>query len=32
VSNASIDTLLFSGVKFYPELLNGVIKGTITGA
>ena len=32
VSNASIDTLLFSGVKFYPELLSGVIKGTITGA
>jgi hypothetical protein len=32
VSNASIDTLLFSGVKFYPELLSGVIKGTIAGA
>jgi len=29
--NASIDTLIFSGVKFYPELLDGVILSTITG-
>ena len=30
--NASINTLIFSGVKFYPEMLDGVIKGTVTGA
>jgi len=30
--NASITTLLFCSVLFYPELLDGVIKGTITGA
>lgn len=31
--NASIDTLVFSGVTFYPEEVDGVIKGTIsTGA
>ena len=31
-SNASIDTLLLSGVELYPEYANGVIVGTITGA
>lgn len=30
--NATVDTLLMSGVVFYPELLDGVIVGTITGA
>lgn len=31
--NATVDTLVFSGVVFYPEMLNGVIVGTIgTGA
>jgi hypothetical protein len=31
-SNATVDTLVMSGVVFYPELLDGVIKTTITGA
>lgn len=30
--NATIDTLVMSGVVFYPELLNGVIVGTISAA
>ncbi|MDO4614624.1 MAG: hypothetical protein Q4B15_03250 [Lachnospiraceae bacterium] len=30
--NASVDTLLFSGVTFYPEYTDGVIKISITGA
>lgn len=30
--NATIDTLAMSGVKFYPEMLDGVIIGTITPA
>ena len=30
--NASITTLLFCSVLFYPELLDGVFKATITGA
>lgn len=30
--NATVDTLAMSGVVFYPELLDGVIVGTITGA
>ena len=30
--NASINTLVMSGVVFYPELLDGVIVGTITPA
>ena len=32
--NATVDTLVFSGVVFYPEMLDGVIVGTIssTGA
>lgn len=30
--NASIDTLIFSGVRFYPEYADGVIVGTIAGA
>ena len=29
-SNASVDTLLFSGVAFFPEYIDGVFKGTIT--
>ncbi len=31
-SNATIDTLVMSGVVFYPELLDGVIVGTISPA
>lgn len=30
--NASVDTLIFSGVQFFPELLDGVVVGNITGA
>jgi hypothetical protein len=30
--NATIDTLVMSGVVFYPEMLDGVIVGTITPA
>ena len=30
--NASITTLIFCGVIFYPELLDGVVVSTITGA
>lgn len=30
--NASLQTLLFCSVLFYPEYLDGVIKGSITGA
>lgn len=30
--NASITTLIMSGVVFYPELLDGVVVGSITGA
>lgn len=30
--NASVGTLVMSGVVFYPEMLDGVIVGTITGA
>ena len=30
--NATIDTLAMSGVKFYPEMLDGVFIGTITPA
>lgn len=30
--NASIETLVMSGVVFFPELADGVIVGTITGA
>lgn len=29
-NNASVDTLLFSGVVFFPEYVDGVFKGTIT--
>lgn len=29
-SNASVDTLMFSGVVFFPEYVDGVFKGTIT--
>ena len=29
-SNATVDTLVMSGVVFYPELLDGVIVGTIS--
>lgn len=29
-ANASIDTLLMSGVVFYPEFADGIFKGTIT--
>lgn len=31
-SNASIETLMFSGVIFYPELLDGVVVSTITAS
>lgn len=31
-SNATIDTLAFSGVKFFPELLDAVVVGTVTAA
>lgn len=30
-NNASIDTLLFCSVLFYPEYIDGVFKGTISG-
>ena len=30
--NATIDTLMFSSVVFYPELLDGVIVATINAA
>ena len=30
--NATIDTLMFSSVVFYPELLDGVIVATIKAA
>ncbi len=30
--NATVDTLVMSGAVFYPEVLDGVIKATITGA
>lgn len=30
-NNASIDTLLFCSVVFYPEFIDGVFKGTISG-
>ena len=30
--NATVDTLVFSGVVFYPELLDGVIVATISPA
>lgn len=30
--NATVDTLAMSGIVFYPEMLDGVIKATITGA
>ena len=30
--NASIETLVMSGVVFFPELADGVIVGTITGS
>lgn len=29
-TNASVDTLIMSGVVFYPEYIDGVFKGTIT--
>ena len=29
-SNANIETLIFSGVKFFPEFIDGVIVGTIS--
>lgn len=29
-SNATIETLIFSGVKFFPEFIDGVIVGTIS--
>ena len=31
-NNASVDTLILSGVVFYPEYADGVIKVTVTGA
>ena len=30
-NNASIDTLLFCSVVFYPEFIDGVFKGIISG-
>lgn len=31
-TNATVNTLIMSGIVFYPEMLDGVIKATITGA